>query len=85
MDHAKKPTTYNEARKASIMKWRANHRESYNEICRVATKAYYQKNKELIKAKTRARYYRNKEMQIIEEIRETPTTEQIFHKIEVKN
>ena len=31
MDHDN-ITTYNEARKVSIMKWRAKNRESYNEI-----------------------------------------------------
>ncbi len=62
MDHNKN-TTYNEARKISIMKWRAKNRESYNEICRLATKTYYQKNKEVVKAKTRARYHRNKQQQ----------------------
>ena len=52
---------YNESIKHSIMSWREQNKDKYNEICKRGSSKYYYNNRELAKKKNLANYYLKKE------------------------
>ena len=53
--------TYNEIKKASILKWRKNHREEYNEYMLTINTRNYYTHQDHFKKKRMDRYYFDKE------------------------
>ena len=52
--------TYTEKQKVRLRRWRQNHKEKFNEVCRKASAVYYEKNKEERNRVNLERYHRKK-------------------------
>ena len=55
------PKYYNEGQKQSILKWRSNNKEIYNDYMNDYHKGYYEKHAEEFRRKRMSKYYFQKE------------------------